>query len=107
MLSGARGLARARLRYFLHLSGTDRHRTYRALFERRDQVAGEVDGTIVWHKGASEIRLARDEAISLTAPDAELETARQWMADSLLAFREALHTHLNQVIGTEDAEGLG
>ena len=101
------GIGEGKATVFLHLSGTDRQRKYRALFERREQIAGEVDGTILWHEGALEIRLARDEAISLTAPDAELETARQWMADSLLALREALQPHLDQLMRTEDAESVG
>ena len=66
-----------------------------------------MDRTVSWQEGSFEITLARDEAISLTVPDAELETARQWMADSLLALREAMQPHLDQVMGTEDAEGLG
>lgn len=100
------GIGEGKATVFLHLSGTDRQRNYRALFERREAIAGEVDGTILWHEGDVEIGLARGEAISLTAPDAELEPARQWMADSLLALREALHPHLDQLMRTEDAEGV-
>ena len=100
------GIGEGKARVFLHLRGTDLQRTYRALFERREQIAGEVDGTILWYESTLEIRLVRDEAISLTAPDAELETARQWMADSLLALREALQPHLDQLMQTEDAGGV-
>ena len=101
------GIGEGKATVFLYLSGSDRQRKYRALFEHREQIAGEVDGTILWHEGALEVRLARDEAISLTAPDAELETARQWMADSLLALRKALQPHLDQLMATGDAENVG
>lgn len=48
-----------------------------------------------------------DEAISLTARDAQLEIARQWMADSLLALRKALQSHLDQLMWAEDGEDVG
>ena len=101
------GIGEGKATVFLHLSGTDCERNYRALFERREQITGGMDRTVLWHEGSFEIKLARDEAISLTAPDAELETARQWMADSLLALREALQPHLDQLMPTGDAASVG
>ena len=106
------GIGKGKATVFLHLRGTDRQQNYRALFERREQIAGGMDRTVLWHEGSFEITLARDEAISLTAPDAELETARQWMADNLLALGDALRPHMNQLMRAGDAapdstEGAG
>ena len=97
------GIGEGKATVFLHLSGTDRQQRFRSLLQHREEAAGKVDGTILWHEGEFEVTLARDEAISLTAPEAELETARQWMADNLLALRDALQPHLDQLMQAEDA----
>ena len=101
------GIGNGRGTVFLQLRGTDRQQRYRALFERREQVGRQVDGTVLWHEGEFEIRLALDGAIDLTAPEAQLETARQWMAENMLALRDALQPHLDQLMRTEEPEGAG
>ena len=92
------GIGEGKATVFLHVHGTDRQQLYRALLQHREEVTGKVDGTISWQEGKFEVTMARDDAISLTAPEAELETARQWMADNLLALRNALQPHLDQLI---------
>ncbi len=105
------GIGEGKATVFLHLSGTDRQQRYRALLQHREEVAGKVDGTILWQEGEFEVTLAREETISLTAPEAELETARRWMADNLIALRNALQPHLEQPMRAGDtppdaAEGI-
>ena len=97
------GIGEGKATVFLHLNGTDRQQRYRALLQHREEAAGKVDGTILWQEGEFEVTLGREEAISLTAPEAELETARQWMADNLLALRGALQPHLDQLMRAGDA----
>ncbi len=92
------GIGEGKATVFLHVHGTDRQQLFRALLQHREEVTGKVDGTISWQEGKFEVTMARDDAISLTAPEAELETARQWMADNLLALRNALQPHLDQLI---------
>ena len=101
------GIGEGKATVFLHLSGTDRQQRYRALLQHREEAAGRVDGTILWQEGKCEVTLARDEVTSLTAPEAELETARQWMADNLVALRDALQPHLDQLMRTADPEVAG
>ena len=96
------GIGEGKATVFLQLGGTDRQQRYRALLQHREEAAGKVNGTILWQEGNFEVKLAREDAISLTAPEAELETARQWMADNFIALRDALHPHLDQVMRTED-----
>ena len=97
------GIGEGKATVFLHLSGTDRQQRYSALFQHREEAAQKVEGTILWQEGEFSVTLARDETISLTAPEAELEAARQWMADNLLALRGALQPHLDQLMRAEDA----
>ena len=106
------GIGEGRATVFLRLYGTDRQQRYRALLQHREAAGEKVDGSILWQEGKCEVTLARDEAISLTAPEEELETARQWMAHNLLALRDALQPHLDQLMRAGDAapdaaEGAG
>lgn len=97
------GLVDGKAKVFLSLNGTGRQQRYRALLRHREEAAGKVDGTILWQEGKFQVTLARDEPVSLTAPEDELETARQWMADNLLALRDALQPHLDQLMRAETA----
>ena len=47
--------------------------------------------------------LTRNEVLSLTAPEEELETAGQWMADNLLSLRDAVQPRLDEVMRVNDA----
>lgn len=93
---------------FLSLNGAGHQQRYRVLLRRREEIAGKVDGKILWQEGSegaweSLVMLERDEAVSLTAPEEELETVRQWMADNLLPLRDALQPHLDQLMRADDA----
>ncbi len=83
---------------FLSLGGPNGQRRFRALHERRNEIASKVSGPIQWRKDRSRIALVRNEACRWRAPEAELEAVRQWMVDSLLALRDALQPHLNRVM---------
>ena len=102
------GLDDEKAKVFLSLSGTGHRQTYRALLRHREEIAGSVDGTILWQEGSegaweSLVMLERHEAVSLTAPEEELESARQWMADNLLSLRDALQPHLDHLMQAENA----
>ena len=102
------GLVSGKARVFLSLNGTGHQRRYRALFEHQQEVAGEVDGNILWQEGSegdweSLVMLERDVAVSLTESEEEQETARQWMAHNLIPLRDALQPHLDQLMRAEDA----
>ena len=102
------GLDEGKAKVFLSLNGTGHQQRYRALLRYREEIAGRVDGTILWQEGSegaweSLVMLERDEAVSLKAPEKELETARQWMADNLLPLRDALQPHLDELMRAEDS----
>ena len=108
------GLDNGKPTVFLSLNGTGHHARYRALLRHREAIAGKVAGTILWQEGSegaweSLVTLERDEPVSLTAPEEELETARQWMADNLLPLRDAVQPHLDQVMeaARENGETAG
>jgi hypothetical protein len=91
-------------RVFLALFGGRHQPRYRVLLQHREEIAGKLEGTVVWdevREGASQlsVKLERDEACSLTGPEEDLERAREWMAASLLALRGALQPYLDQVMG--------
>lgn len=92
------GIGEGKATVFLRIYGTDRQKIHRALLQRREKITGRVGGTILWQEGRFGVAMARDEAMGLTAPEAELETARQWMADNLLALRNAPQPHLDRLI---------
>ena len=96
---------------FLTLGGDGHLDRYRALLQHREEIAGRVEGTVVWdeeREGAldSSVRLERDEACSLTGSEEDLERAREWMAVSLLALRNALQPHLDQVMGAAQGDEM-
>lgn len=100
------GFGEGKATVFLSLHGTGHRQRYRALLRHREEIASGLDGTIRWQEGTdgaweSLITLERDEASSLTAPEEELEAARQWMADHLLPLRSALQPHLDQLMRAE------
>ena len=99
----ATGLWEGRAEVFLSLRGTDRQDRYRALLRHREEIDGKVEGTALWQEEHFRVALARDEEVSLMAPEEELEAARQWMADNLLYLREALRSHLDHVMQAENA----
>ena len=88
---------------FLFLSGAELQNWFRALRRRRKEIDEKVEGTVLWQerKTDSFILLKRDEAFSLTAPEEELETTREWMADNLLQLRDVLQPYLDQLIRAE------
>ena len=57
----------------------------------------------MWQEQIFRVALAREGTTSLTAPEEELEAARQWMADNLLALREALRPYLDDLMRAENA----
>ena len=82
---------------FLSLSGTRHQERFRELLKHQEEIEEKVEGTVLWQerKTDSFIMLKRDEVFSLTAPEEELETTRQWMADNLLQLRDGLEPHLD------------
>lgn len=109
----ATGFDEGKPQVFLTLVGDGHLHRYRALLQHREEIAAKVEGTVVWdeeREGASDssVKLERDEVCSLTGPEEDLERAREWMAASLLALREALRPHLDQVMGAaQDDEQAG
>ncbi len=97
----ATGLVDGKARVFLSLGASHQQR-YLALRQHREEIAGKVDGTILWQEQKGEVILERDEAVSLTGPEEELEIARQWMADNLLLLRDALQPYLDELMRAED-----
>jgi hypothetical protein len=97
---------------FLQFHGEGHQHRYRALLQHRDEIAGRVEGTVLWEEGsegASEslVRLEREEGTKLTGPEEDLEAVRRWMADNLLALRDAVQPHLDQVMGTRNDRQAG
>ena len=95
---------------FLTLVGDGHLHRYRALLQHREEIAAKVEGTVVWDEerdGTSEssVKLERDEACSLTGPEKDLERAREWMATNLLALRDAVQPHLDQVMDAAQDDG--
>lgn len=105
----------------LSFCATRRQERFRALRRHRDAIDGKVGGTVSWEEGSWEegswvkgsweegkkeflVKLERNEAFSLTAPEEQLETARQWMADNLLSLRDAVQPHLNEVMRAKDSD---
>jgi hypothetical protein len=102
------GLVDGKARVYLSLNGTGHQQRYRALLRHREEISGKVDGTILWEEGSegaweSLVMLERDDPVSLTAPEEELESARQWMADNLLPLRDALQPYLDHLMRAVDA----
>lgn len=90
---------------FLQFIGTGRQDRFRALRERREAIEAEVGRTVSWQdKTWFGVMLEGSEAFDVTAPEEQLETAREWMADSLLRLRRALQPHLDEVMRAGDAE---
>ncbi|MDE2774049.1 MAG: DUF4268 domain-containing protein [Gemmatimonadota bacterium] len=104
----ATGLDEGKTQVFLALTGTGHREKYEALLRHREQIDGKVEGTPLWEDGSdsdweSRVILEGEKTVSLTAPEEELEAARQWMVDNMLSLREALQPHLDQVLRAEEA----
>ena len=102
----ATGLDEGKAQVFLALTGTGHREKYEALLRHREQIDGNVEGTALWEDGSdsdweSRVILESDEAVSLKAPEEELEAARQWMFKNMLVLRDALRPHLDQVMRAE------
>ena len=103
------GVNERKAKVFLTFRGTTHQEKYRALLQHREEISGNVKGTVLWHdesQGAwkSTVALEREAAFSLTGPEDDLETARRWMADNLLELRDAVQPHLDQLVRSEDAD---
>ena len=83
---------------FLRQSGPNCQQLYRALLQKREEVARDVDDNVLWKEGEFRVELERDGEVSLSAAEADLEAARQWMAENLVALRDALQPHLDQLM---------
>ncbi len=109
----ATGFDEGKPQAFLTLVGDGHLHRYRALLQHREEIAAKVEGTVVWdeeREGASDssVKLERDEVCSLTGPEEDLERAREWMAASLLALRDAVQPHLDQAMGAaQDDKQVG
>ena len=102
------GLSGGRAQAFLSFRGASHQEKFRAPLRYREEIAGKVEGTIVWCDESqgnwkSTVLLERDAAGSLTGPEADLEATRQWMADILLALPDAVEPHLYKGMRAEDA----
>ena len=103
------GVDERKAKVFLRFKGSDHRRRFQALFERREQIDGKVEGTLSWvdeSQGAwkSTVVLEREAAFSLTGPEEDLETTRQWVVDNLLALRDAVQPYLDLIMGTEKGD---
>lgn len=103
-------LHEGKAKVFLSLNGEGHQQRYRTLLRHQEEIDGNVEGTVLWLEGSedawdSRVMLGSDEAVSLAGPVEDVEAARQWMADNLLALRDAVRPHLDQVMGAEDADG--
>lgn len=92
------GMSEGKPMVFLRLSGPNCQRLYRALLQKREEVARDVDDNVLWKEGEFRVELERDGEVSLSAAEADLEAARQWMAENLVALRDALQPHLDQLM---------
>ena len=94
-----------KLRVGLYLHGPGHRQRYGALASCRKPIADKVKGTVLWHERDHGIVLMRPEGISLTeGSEEDMEVARHWMADNLLSLRDAVLPHLDDVMGTTDAD---
>lgn len=87
---------------FLQLTGTSRQQRYRALLRHREEIDGKLPGA-VWGPEAGAywyccVALERSRTVSLTAPDEELEAARQWLAENLIRLKITLHPYLDRMM---------
>ena len=100
----ATGFDDGRAMVFLSLRGTTHEERFRALRQHQDEIAMEVEGTVLWEERPheSEVIMKRDEVFDLTGSEEDSETVRQWMADNLIRLRNAVQPHLDQLIGAED-----
>ncbi len=100
----ATGLDDGTVMVFLSLRGTAHQERFRALREHREDIAGKVEGSPLWEERPhySQVVLKRAEDFDLTGPAEDLETARRWMADSLVRLRDAVQPHLDRLIGAEE-----
>ena len=109
------GLGDGKAKVFLSLNGEDHRKWYHALLRHREEIDGKVKGTVLWQEGsqgASEslVMLERDEAVSLAAPDKDLQAVRDWMVNKLLPLQRAVQPHLDRLVSGEDigtGEGEG
>jgi len=86
-------------RVYLWLFGTDWQQRYAILESCQKQIDGKANGAI-WEEEADGawIRLEFGKPVSWSAPEAELEDVRQWMAASLLQLKDALQPHLDSLM---------
>ncbi len=94
-----------RFAVFLSIGGTGHQETFRALRRHREDIDREVGEAVSWQETEEQslVMLERNEAVSLTAPEGELEAVRQWMAENLLVLRRALQPHLDEVMRAKGA----
>ena len=98
------GLADGKAKVFLQFIGNDSQQRFRGLLEHREEIDGTVKGTVLWLEDSSQgdwdtsVLLENDAAFRLTGPKEDLEATRLWMADTLLALRDAVQPHLGQVM---------
>ncbi|MCY4157455.1 MAG: hypothetical protein OXF66_08530 [Gammaproteobacteria bacterium] len=87
-------------RVYLWLFGNGWQQRYEALRCHRKQIEDKVDGAISWEEEADGawIRLEFGKPVSWSAPEAELEDVRQWMAASLLSLKDALQPKLDSLM---------
>lgn len=74
----ATGLDEGKAMVFLSFRGTAHQERSGALREHREDIAGKVEGTLLWenHPHESNVILKRAEDFDLTAPEADMEAVR-------------------------------
>ena len=97
------GLDGGKAKVFLQFSGAGNEQRFRALLQHREKIDGKMKGTVAWldeSQGTWEtaVLLVGDAALNLTGPEEDLEAMRVWIADTLLALRDAVQPHLAEVM---------
>ncbi len=78
------------------------------LQEHQEEINSELPGTVLWTEEDNWFRiiLESNDPFSLTATETEWEVTRQWMAQNLSLFRDALQPHINQLKKDEEAVSI-
>lgn len=97
------GLDDGKEQVYLSLRGPGSVQRFRALLSHREEIDEKLKETVSWRDEShgslrTTVLLERDDALSFAGPEQDLEATRVWMADSLLALKDAMQPHLKRVM---------
>ena len=97
------GLDDGKEQVYLSFRGPGSIQRFRALLSHHEEIEEKLKETVSWldesHGGLrTTLLLERDNAFSFAGREEDLEATRVWMADSLLALKDAVQPHLNRVM---------